>query len=198
MNHREPPLSPAGLSKALNCLLLVLLPATATDNAFALSRIRPPGSGPELHHAGAIPYLSTVGAPPLRFRSPPPIPTPSVPLESHLPPPPRDASEDVTTLPNERPTPSDSSAASNPEINPSTGEPANFQPLLPGPIKEPQPIMRDSLTPTIRAEDFLPFFQIPGAGRASADVTLLVPVAPAAPAAPASIPPSSATYRQTP
>ncbi len=198
MNHREPPLSPAGLSKALNCLLLVLLPVAATDNAFALSRIRPLGSGPELHHAGGIPYLSTVGAPPLRFRSPPPIPAPSVPLESDLQPPPRDSSEDVTTLPNEGPAPSDSSVASSPAINPSTGEPANSQPSFPGQVKEPQPIMRDSLTPTIRAEDFLPFFQIPGSGRASADVTLLVPVAPTAPAAPASIPPSSATYRQTP
>lgn len=198
MNHREPPLSPAGLSKALNCLLLVLLPVTATDNAFALTRIRPPGSGAELHNAGAIPYLSTVGAPPLHFRSPPLLPAPSTPLHASPAPIIRDASEDATILTKDDAAQSNSLASSNPVASPSKDELPNLREPIPGQTNGPQPILRDSLAPTIRAEDFLPFFQVPGSGRESADVTLLVPVPPAAPAAPTTIPPSSATYRQTP
>jgi hypothetical protein len=55
----------------------------------------------------------------------------------------------------------------------------------------------DDARPTIRAEDFLPYFQIPGSAQQPSDVTLLVPAARSAPA-PAAIPPSSATYTQTP
>jgi hypothetical protein len=55
----------------------------------------------------------------------------------------------------------------------------------------------DDTRPTIRPEDFLPYFQIPGSARHPADVTLLVPVPSAAPA-PASLTPSSATYTQSP
>lgn len=198
MNHREPPLSPAGLSKALNCLLLVLLPVTATDNACALTRIRPPGSGPELHNAGAIPYLSTIGAPPLHFRSPPLPPAPSTPIHASPAPIIRDASEDVTILTKTEDAPSNPSALPNSASDlPNDGR-LNPQDPIPAHSKVPEPILRDSLAPTIRAEDFLPFFQIPGSGRDSADVMLLVPVSPGVPAAPTSIPPSSATYRQTP
>jgi len=198
MNHREPPLSPAGLSKALNCLLLVLLPVTAIDNANALTRIRPPGSGPELHNAGAIPYLSTIGAAPLHFRSPPLPPAPATPLHATPAPIVRDASEDATIMVKDETTPSNALASSNPAIGPTKEERPASQDPIPGQSKGPQPILRDSLAPTIRAEDFLPFFQIPGSGRELGDVMLLGPVPPAAPAAPTSIPPSSATYRQTP
>jgi hypothetical protein len=198
MNHREPPLSPAGLSKALNCLLLGLLPVTATVNAFALTRIRPPGSGAELHNAGGIPYLSTVGAPVLRFRSPPLPPAPPLPLHAGLAPVLRDASEDATVLTKDDPAQPDPLASSDPAVGPTKAEPQNSPDPSPGQTRQPQPILRDSLAPTIRAEDFLPFFQIPGSARDSADVTLLAPATPMAPAAPTTIPPSSATYRQTP
>ena len=198
MNHREPPLSPADLSKALTCLLLVVLPVTATDNAFALTRIRPPGSGPELHNAGVIPYLSTVGAPPLRFRSPPLPPAPAIPLDASPSILFQDPSEDATTFVKDETVQSDPSAPSHPVDGPPKEEPPNSQAQPPSQNPDPQPILRDSLAPTIRPEDFLPFFQIPGSARESADVTVIAPVAPAAPAAPSTIPPSSATYRQTP
>ncbi len=64
-------------------------------------------------------------------------------------------------------------------------------------VKSPPAIIQDDLRPTARAEDFLPYFQMPGSARSSGDVTLLTPGLRSAPA-PAAIPPSSATYTQTP
>ena len=59
------------------------------------------------------------------------------------------------------------------------------------------PILPDEIRATVRPEDFLPYFQIPGSARRADDVTLLVPV-PRVPNAQGSLPSSSATYTQTP
>ncbi len=56
----------------------------------------------------------------------------------------------------------------------------------------PAPILPDDLRPRVRAEDFLPYFEIPAAK--PGDPNVVVPV----PRAPALLPPSSATYTQTP
>ncbi len=191
MNHREPPQLPAGIRKAIQCLSLALLQVTATADAMALTRTRPPGSGPEQPHAGSIPYLASVGSRALRFQTAP------IPAVSEVPAPisaetsPR---EDASTIAANDPVrvgtelaPSTTATTSESSNNPPGGESE----------KSPQPILRDHITPTVRAEDFLPYFQIPGSARNLSDVTLLVPAAPAAPT-PAAIPPSSATYRQTP
>jgi len=60
----------------------------------------------------------------------------------------------------------------------------------------PLAILPDELHPQVRPEDFLPFFQIPGAATGPGDVTLVVPV-PRNPPAPPTQPTSSATYTQT-
>jgi hypothetical protein len=60
--------------------------------------------------------------------------------------------------------------------------------------RAPLSILPDEMRPQVRPEDFLPFFQIPGA-HGNPDVTVAVPVQ----AQPAQPPPqtSSATYLQT-
>jgi len=192
MNHREPPQLPAGMRKAIHCLSFALLQVVATHDATALPRRRPPGNGPEQLHAGAIPYLASVGVRPLRFQTPAPMPA---------------VREIPATIPAEISQPEDTALiAANeaaragtehaPPTQATTSEPSGNTPAG-APAKSPQPILRDHIAPTVRAEDFLPYFQIPGSAQNPSDVTLLVPVAPAAPA-PAAIPPSSATYRQTP
>lgn len=54
-----------------------------------------------------------------------------------------------------------------------------------------KPILPDDTRPKVRAEDFLPFFQPPGANPNPNDVTVAPP-----PAEPGTPTPSSATYRQ--
>jgi hypothetical protein len=54
----------------------------------------------------------------------------------------------------------------------------------------PVPILQDTVRPQVQAEDFLPFFLIPGAAKT-------VGSAPPAPQ-PGQLPPSSATYTETP
>ena len=61
----------------------------------------------------------------------------------------------------------------------------------------PAPILPDDIRPRIRPDDFLPFFQVPGSASRPGDVILTVP-APASAGQPAPLPPSSATYTQTP
>ncbi|MDP3072432.1 MAG: hypothetical protein Q8N18_19220 [Opitutaceae bacterium] len=63
--------------------------------------------------------------------------------------------------------------------------------------RNPAQIIPDDLRPTIQAEDFIPFFQLPGSSRGRGDVNVLVP-APRSVPAPPPLPESSATYRQTP
>lgn len=191
MNHREPPQLPAGLCKAIKCLSLALLQVMATDDATALPRTRPPGSGPEQPHAGAIPYLATVGPRALRFQTP--APPPAVrDVADALPADPTPAEDTNVVVSNEATRAAvESSGSTTADSSIAAGN------VPTGPAKSSEPILRDHITPTVRAEDFLPYFQIPGSAQNSSDVTLLVPVAPAAPA-PAAIPSSSATYRQTP
>jgi hypothetical protein len=205
MNHREPPHLPAGARRALHCLSLLLLPALAPDGVQALPRTRPPGSGRELQTADPIPYLPMLGAPPLRFQDATPPPDLVMRPAAAAPPTPAlTLAETSVALANAAAarsaavvaeTPDASSAPETPEPTAAVTEPAAAPP--PAPVKTPPPILPDSLRPAVRPEDFLPYFQIPGAARQPADVTVLLPGVPTAPA-PAPLPPGSATYRQTP
>jgi hypothetical protein len=68
----------------------------------------------------------------------------------------------------------------------------------PNPAKAPPPaIIPDDARPSVRPEDFLPYFQLPGAGKPG-DVNLLVPAS-ALRGDTGSLPvqPSSATYTQS-
>lgn len=95
-------------------------------------------------------------------------------------------------------------ARTGPSVSPETTEapanaatPAGNEPSAPS-IKTPPAILPDDLRSTVRPEDFLPYFQIPGSAQNPGDVTLLVPALPKNAPAPATIPASSATYTQTP
>lgn len=61
----------------------------------------------------------------------------------------------------------------------------------------PPAILPDDTRPQVHAEDFLPFFQIPGASGPPGEVNLVLPLPPGRPA-PSPLPLSSATYSQTP
>ncbi|WP_414663070.1 hypothetical protein [Horticoccus sp. 23ND18S-11] len=198
MNHREPPHAWARCTKALCCLSLLLGLTMTPHGVHAF---------PRLHLAGAIvgrtadpiPYLVAAGAPPLRFQSAPvppepaPIPAP-VTSPGTVP-----ATPETTSAPTPA-SPATSTAepvAPVAQANASTGEPSSTaEPSQPS-GKSPPAILPDDVRPSIRPEDFLPFFQVPGSGRRPATVNVVVPAPNAAPA-PAPLPPSSATYTQTP
>lgn len=204
MNHRETPHLPAGVRRALHCLSLLLLPALAPDGAQALPRSRPPGSGPELRNPNALPYLPKVGAPPLRFQElAPPPDLASRPPAAAPPTPALSPTETSVALANAAAARSTVVATQEAAERIEAPAPATPAPELstkaapPAPAKTPPAILPDNARPTVRPEDFLPYFQIPGSARQAGDVTVIVPSAPATPN-PAQLPPSSATYRQTP
>jgi hypothetical protein len=166
------------------CLVLPLLSALAPTQADALPQTAV--SGWDTANGQRMGYLPVLGAPPLRFESPPPRPEPAAP---------------AVTLPNTPPSATENPApptmpVTPPAAEPSAAEPADTSPTA-TPAKQPPAMIPDDARPTIRAEDFLPYFQIPGSAQQPSDVTLLVPAARSAPT-PAAIPPSSATYTQTP
>ncbi len=184
MNHRESPHHPVRRREALSCLAVLFL---APAGAAALPHL----SSPKAHStnkANTTTYLPVVGAPQLRFQSKPFVAEPvSNPIAA---------------------APATSSKSGGDFIIPKLHVPAE-QAAEPPPVvaadktaapaaaKLPPAIIQDDLRPSVRAEDFLPYFQMPGSARNPSDVTLLMPVPTAAPA-PAAIPPSSATYTQTP
>jgi hypothetical protein len=197
MNQREPPHLPVENRKTLHYVALLLLPTLAPLIALASGRVRSSG-----HQSARLddsaPYLQAVGAPPIRFRdrAPPPAQSPppslfgAVRLEG-------DSLEGATNRPDvllARPTapPDDLSATGE-----STGPTKPTAPAAKPPPPPPPSIIPDDTRPTVRPEDFLPFFQLPGSASAPGGVGVIVPVPMAAPT-PVTLPPSSATYRQTP
>ncbi|MBL9210191.1 MAG: hypothetical protein JNL92_06965 [Opitutaceae bacterium] len=196
MNHREPPLSPADTHGKRLGLLLGLLLALASTGSHAQTRSF--SISVVVRQSEGTPYLLATGAPPLRFQEAalPLHPAPSAPAPAATPAP-TPTPEAPTPVPNE-----DTTTAPVAITDPAT--PGSTNPVPPAtsetptaPAKTPAPILPDDARPPIRAEDFLPYFQIPGSAKTPADVTLLVPV-PKAPPAPGALPPSSATYTQSP
>lgn len=204
MNHREPPHLPAGTRTALHCLSLLLLTAMASDGVSALPRPRAAAKGARGGQQGSDrnPYLPVTGAPPLRFATVPPPPDLVTRPPAAAPPTPAlspteasiaqanaaAARSAVLAETKGDKSPGGNSAESNPSAPAGTDTP---------PARVPPAILPDTIKPTVRPEDFLPFFQIPGSAQSTADVTVVVP-APKAPPAPGALPPSSATYTQTP
>ncbi len=194
---------PARVRRALRCLSLVLLPALAPEGVHALPRPRAPRTHSHWQPAEPIPYLRATGAPPLRFQeAAPPPDLASRPPGAAPPVPALTLTESTVALENAAavaalsPPGTAPAAASEPAaVSDGATRPASASP----PAKSPPPILPDDVRPTVRPEDFLPFFQIPGSSRRPADVTVIAPtnVASPAPTAPA-IPPSSATYTQSP
>jgi hypothetical protein len=176
-----------GARRALHCLSLLLLPALVPSPMPAVGRQRSSeGVAADCQDGEASPYLAQIGAPPLRFQevAPPPDlsakPPAAAPPQPHLTP-----AESSVNMAN--------SAASNsvpaqkpPEDHAQEATPESAQPPKP----EPVTILQDTVKPQVQAEDFLPFFLIPGAAKPDGAV-------PAAPE-PGRLPPSTATYTQTP
>jgi hypothetical protein len=176
------------VGQALPCLALLLLPLLAADRAWSRPIVPYGPAVPE-----PAPYLATVGSPSLRF------------LEA-LPPP------DLVTRPPASAPPQPSATAEPPKpdvipFTPPAAEAAAGSPASPASSsrgtpdaeptgdKSPAPILPDELRPRVHPEDFIPYFQIP-AGRPG-DPNVIVPV-PRSAASPAPLPPSSATYNQSP
>lgn len=146
--------------------------------------------GPE-----AVPYLPTVGALPLRFKRVTPPPD----LVAR---PPAAAPPNPVVPPAEVPAPP--ATPFTPEV---TVAPTALPPAITAPERKPEPepparetipaILPDDFRPPVRNEDFLPYFQLPGTGRAPGDVNVIVPGTFTPPTS-ATLPPSSATYTQSP
>lgn len=138
------------------------------------------------------PYLAVLGPSPLRIQAEVPPPD----LSAHPPAgaPPQVVPHTTAESPGELPTPTELSSAT-------ATQPASEHPPIaensPVPNAEEKPakpaksILPDDTRPKVRAEDFLPFFQPPGASPNPNDVTLTP-----TPPAPGVQTPSSATYRQ--
>lgn len=131
------------------------------------------------------PYLTVIAVPPFRFAEPAPPPD----LSAHPPagaPPQPPATARTPATPADAPSaaasagPDASAASASTPAADATGaeHPAPLQKILP-----------DDTRPKVRPEDFLPFFQFPGAGQPR------LTAAPAPPV-PGTLPPSSATYQQ--
>ncbi len=199
MNLREPTPAPSsGAGPALPWLALLLLSLLAAAKAWS----KP--------HAASVavlplkPYLTVLGAPPLRFEEPlpppdltthPPATAPPYPTsEDHPSSPPENKPDVVSTLP--------AATAENntPHVVLSSTHPLGVErdPVVDPvavPTRTPPPILPDDTRPPVRPEDFLPYFQIPATLPGDPDV--IVPVPRTVPTA-APLPPSSATYTQTP
>lgn len=191
MNHREPPQPAAGVRKATLCLALLTLTVLAPTGALASARkTTPPKADPNS-------YLAAIAAPALRFQAPPPPRAEITRLALAFP-----SSGKPTFIPSALPRTSDVTgrpATATVAVAKEGAAKVEEEKAPPPPMLERNPalIIPDELRPQVHAEDFIPFFQLPGSSRGRGDVNVVVP-APRSVPAPPPLPPSSATYRQTP
>lgn len=134
------------------------------------------------------PYLAVLGSSPLRIQEAVSPPNSNVHPPAGAPPQPATVGSPTASTPSEA---SPSPETSPPVPLPSATENATSPKPEDKPVKSVPAILPDDTRPKVKAEDFLPFFQPPGANSNPNDVT----VAPTPPA-PGVLPPSSATYRQ--
>lgn len=191
----RPPVAPWA---SLRLILACLLPAVASSGpAVAPEPTRP---------ARSRPYLTTLGAPQLRFAQAIPPPDLTVHRTAAPPLPPTDeigqantaaaaaAFGSIDTLPGIQAEHTPDSAPPPPELG-SLPESVHAPDSPAAPKPPPISILPDDTRQKVRAEDFLPFFQFPGSGPGRSELSVIVPVPPTPPA-PGTQPPSSATYRQ--
>lgn len=190
MNLREPTHPPTAAGRTLRYFSLLSLLTLAPISVMAMPRIPTAAGG-----KAPAPYLPILGAPQLRFQEAAPPPDLVARPPAAAPPQPAltNAENSVAI---------DNATATRSVTTPETGVEA--APLDPKSAAAPNnsgktvaPILPDEARPQVRPEDFLPYFQIPGSARQSGDVTLFVPAPFSAPTG-APLPPSSATYTQTP
>lgn len=209
MNHREPTRTPPRVRPSSRMLALLLLPVLMPESAVGTPRPRPSAGLPvRVEPEAPVPYLRHVGAVPLRFQLAPPPPAPwpvsLTPIDT-----PTETRADVSL--ETPPTATQASVQETTSVgatelaradgdvdqgSTSTGETRPL-PIETRPQQTPSPILVDELRTTVRPEDFLPFFLLPGTKAGEAGTALIVPVPrQAAPSAP--MPPSSATYNRLP
>lgn len=182
MNLRAQPPNRSGVCRVGLRLLLGLLPGMV----IAAPPLTP---DPRWPTRSSRPYLTVLGSSPLRIQEAIPQPDLSARPPAGAPPQPTaDAPESpVAILPREEAqTPSEQTTQLIPTGTDNPPVPAPEE----KPLKPARSILPDDTRPRVRAEDFLPFFQPPGANQNPNDVT----VAPTPPS-PGIQPPSSATYR---
>lgn len=197
MIHRDPPQLSARARRALRCFSLLLVPALAPKTTHGAPRARPaPGWALTSPDPEPTPYLAVTGAVPLRFQAAPPPPDlvtkpaagapptpPLTPTESSVAQANTDALQSAVTV--------HPPAATAAKLAP-TPAPSSLPPQPP-----PQPILPDDSRPAVRPEDFLPFFQFPATARKASEVNVIAPALPPTQSG-SPVPPSSATYTQTP
>ena len=182
--------------KATWAYLSLLLPALATDVAqtTALPARGDVNAFPFVPFEEIRPYLAAVGAPPLRFEAAAPPPDVSVRPPPAGPPAPRAKEEKaeaerISSVAIAPPGPAPKGPVAT------KGKPeesaAKITTIVAGPPPPPA-ILPDDAGKKVRPEDFLPFFQFPGASAAGDDRMTV----PSAPRTPGQLPPSSATYQQ--
>ena len=148
------------MHQALIGLACLLLPGITPESTAARARQR------ELRTPLPLPYLVATGPPTLRFQALEVPPEPVLrPVANGPPVPGLTAEETVVAVAN-------TEAVQMPR---NTGPPKSVSAAAPPSKPAPRAILPDDTRPAIRAEEFLPYFQVPG-----------------------SLPPSSATYTQTP
>lgn len=187
MKQREPVQASRGARQAFRCLSLLLSSTLLDGNALAGFRIRiqvtPADPVPECSQ----PYLPSLGPSGLRFSDPLPQPMAAV------------SSAAAPLLPLPAPTETSVAVANAvAAVVPPSSKPAHVSaPTAEGsPDDPPAPssasisILPDTVRPQVQAEDFLPFFVIPDAVKPSST--------PPVPSEPGKLPPSTATYTQTP
>ncbi len=192
MNSRAQPPRLAGAFRATVRLLLGLLPCSIFAG---------PALNPETRRSlDSRPYLTVANNLSIRFQEELPPPDLSVRPPAGAPPqPPSVAAKPADAAESHRDDKSGASAQPDllaPQPAAEAQPPAAAaQSPVPAPAAAPDKpapaILPDDTKPQVHAEDFLPYFQFPGAHANPNDVT----VAPTPPA-PGIQPPSSATYRQ--
>jgi hypothetical protein len=189
MNHREPPHPTAGVRRARLCLAL-LLPAVLAP-AGAHAALRPKAALKADQNA----YLPAIAAPALRFQAPA-LPREQVARITFTKPAPKP--ESAPALPKADATARAAPAAPATEAK-DAGEKTATRPAVTASARPPAQIIPDDTRGAVQAEDFIPFFQLPGSARSPGGLNVIVPLpTPAAVPTPGALPPSSATFRQTP
>ena len=180
MNSRAQPPRTAGVWGAGFRLLLGFVPSMIV----ATPALTPDPRWP----IRSRPYLAVLGSSPLRIQEAMPPPDLSVRPPAGAPPQPAPASAESTTAPppSADPTAPVATALASIPSNQENGPAASADGK---PTKPSRSILPDDTRQKVHAEDFLPFFQPPGANPNTSD-------GPVAPPAPGVQPPSSATYRQ--
>jgi hypothetical protein len=182
MNYR---VSPPGTAKGRRAwiYLSLLLPALASKvSTQATSSPSPLGenSYPPIPQEGSQPYLTAIGPPPLRFEDVFPPPDLSTYQPAGAPPKPADKAKNSASADKDVILPKPVATVTVVAIKATESHPAPAAPTPPA-------ILADDVPVAVRPEDFLPYFQYPGAGpRGRAETP---------PAPP--LPVSTATYTQS-